>query len=167
MDHIHAEITGARNVEILFERFPDDLHGALYSEIHALAEELLARVEAATPSRTGRLRSQERARMFDDKNRIAGVVDIAGEKGSRDFGKASALEYGAHRPTKVKAHKMRLDHAWGAALNAPMTVLVDAYTRTPDIAEHAFERGPLAAMQGEIFTRLGAVVDKAAAKAGA
>ncbi len=164
MADIRIDITGARQVGLRFEAFPDVLYDDLRREIDSLSTELFARVQAATPRRTGELLGQERLRLFTDANRITGYVDIAGAKGSQDFAKASALEYGAHRPTKVEAHSMGLDHYWADKLAAPITVLVTAYSRTPDIAEHAFERGPLAEMQPEVAARLNAVVARASAK---
>ena len=161
MDDIHIAVTGDRQVGLRFEEFPDALYVALRQEVDALSIELLARIEAATPSRTGKLRSQERLRLFTDENRITGYIDIAGAKGSQDFAKASALEYGAHKATQVAAHAMKLDHHWSLKLAAPETVLVAAYSRTPDITETAFERGPLDAMAPEIVARLNAVVEKA------
>jgi len=165
MDNIRINITGDRQAGLKFEEFPDDLYEDLHREIDALTHELLGLVQAATPSHTGRLRSQERARIFTDKNRITGYIDVAGEKGSQDFAKAGAIEYGAHRKTKVSEHSMKLDHAWGQMLNAPITVIVAAYERTPNIAAHAFERGPLAVMQPQILGRLNDAVSQAVAKA--
>lgn len=167
MDAIRIDVTGDRQVGLRFEQFPDALYEDLRKEIDALSIELLTRVEAATPDRTGQLRSQERLRLFTDPNRITGYVDITGTKGSQDFAKAGALEYGAHRATKVSAHEMKLDHHWSLKLAAPEMVLVAAYARTPNIEEFAFERGPLAAMQPEIVSRLNAVVEKAVAEASA
>lgn len=167
MDSVRVDIKGDRRVGVVFEEFPDDLYADLRTEIEALTAELLGLVEAATPDRTGRLRGQEKMRVFADKDHIKGQVFIAGEKGSQDFAKAGALEYGAHRATKVRAHKMRLDHAWETRLADPITVLVGAYSRTPDIDEHRFERGPLAGMAGEIAARLNAVVEKAVARTNA
>ncbi len=167
MDTIKIDLAGVRQVGLRFDEFPDALYADLKQEIDALSIELLARIEAATPDRTGRLRSQERLRLFTDPNRITGYIDIAGDKGSQDFAKAAALEYGAHNPTKVAAHDMKLDHFWDKKLAEPVTVLVEAYNRTPDIAEFAFERGPLAAMQPEVVARLNAVVAKSTAQANA
>ncbi len=163
MDSVHIDISGANRVGLRFEEFPDVLYEGLRQEIDLLSNELFARIEAATPSKTGRLRSQERLRLFTDKDRITGYVDIAGEGGSQDFAKAGALEYGAHKKTNVSSQSMKLDHAWGNKLAEPMTVIVAAYDRTPNIAEHAFERGPLAEMEPEIMARLEAVVEKATA----
>ena len=96
MDLVRIDVTGDRQVGLRFDAFPDALYEDLKTEIDALATELYARIEAATPSRTGLLRSEERVRLFADPNRISGYVDIAGAKGSQDFAKAAALEYGAH-----------------------------------------------------------------------
>ena len=171
-DMIHIDVKGDRQVGLRFETFPDALYDELRQEITALANELFGRVAAATPELTGKLRSQERLRIFADPNRITGYVDIAGGKGSNDYAKAGALEYGSKgKPTKVSAHHMRLDHHWSIMLAAPETVMVtklgEDYSRTPNIEEFAFERGPLEAMQPEILARLSAVVEKAAAEANA
>lgn len=167
MDAIRIAVSGERQAGIRFDRFPDALYADLRREIDSLSIELFARVEAATPEVTGRLRAQERVRLFTDPNRITGYVDIQGGKGSQDFAKAAALEYGAHRSTKVTGHAMRLDHFWADKLAAPITVLVGAYSRTPNIDAFAFERGSLALMQPEISARLNAVVEKAVAEANA
>lgn len=167
MDAIHVDIKGDRRVGIVFDEFPDQLYADLRAAIETLTAELLGLVEEATPNRTGRLRSQEHMRVFADKNHIKGQVFIAGEKGSQDFGKAAALEYGARKATNVRGHAMRLDHAWGQMLVEPETVMVGAYTRTPNIDEYRFERGPLAGMAAEINARLEAVVEKAVARTNA
>jgi hypothetical protein len=167
MDSIRIDIANARQVGLRFDTFPDALYEDLKTEINALSIELYARIQAATPNRTGALRAAERLRIFADQSRITGYVDIAGAKGSQLFAKASALEYGAHRSTKVKAHSMGLDHHWSKKLDQPQEVLVKAYSRTPNIQEVAFERGPLATMQPEVAARLNAVVAKATAEANA
>lgn len=164
MDPIHIEVTGDRQVGLRFEEFPDDLYEGLRRKVEAFSNELFARVVASTPELTGLLRSEERVRLFTDPNRITGYVDIAAVKGSQDFAKAAALEWGAHASTAVKAHPMRLDHHWDQLLAEPETVLVADYNRTPDIAEHAFERGPLAEMQPEIIAGLNEVVEKSVAE---
>lgn len=164
MDSIRINVTGDRRVGLRFEEFPDHLYDDLRQEIDSMTNELFAMVQAATPSRTGELRSQERMRLFTDKSRITGYVDVAGKSGSQDFAKAGALEYGAHRKTKVASHSMKLDHLWGEKLNAPMDVVVKAYERTPNIAEHAFVRGPLEAMQPQVVSRMNAIVERAVAQ---
>ena len=150
---IHATVTGDRQVGLRFDAFPDALHDDLLAAIGALGQQLDDMVLAAEPDLTGRLRSETRLRIFDDKTRIKAEVDVSAEQA-----KAGALEYGAHRATKVGAHHMRLDHAWRRALSEPMDVLVADYTRTPDIAEVDFLRGPLGEMSPQIIERLNAVV---------
>jgi hypothetical protein len=163
MDAIRVNVTGERQVGLLLEEFPNAFYDALLREVNALTRELLALIQARTPTRTGQLRSEERARVYADQTRIAGRVSVAGD--AKDAAKAGALEYGAHRATSVRAHQMHLDHVFANALAAPMNVLVDAYTRTPDIAEVAFERGSLGAMEPEILERLNAVAVKAVGEA--
>lgn len=164
MDTIRIDVTGDRQVGLRFDQFPDVLYEDLRKEIDALSIELYVRVQAATPTQTGLLHSQERLRLFTDENRITGYVDIQGRTGA-DFAKAGALEYGAKRTHKVAAHAMELDHFWADKLNAPITVMVGAFSRSANGPELAFERGPLEAMRPEIIGRLNAVVEKAVAKA--
>lgn len=166
MDTIKIDIAGDRQVGLRFDEFPDALYEDLRQEIDGITVELFAMIQALTPERTGALRSQERLRLFQDKTRITGYIDIAGSVGN-DFAKAGALEWGAHRPAKVSAHQMRLDHYWATKLNEPEMVVVDAYTRSTNVMEHAFERGPLAEMTPQILARLNAVVEKSVAKANA
>jgi hypothetical protein len=169
MDSVRIDVQGALSVGLRFDRFPDALYDDLKREIEALSAELLARVEAATPSRTGRLRSKERVRLFTDPGSIKGQVFIdAGKVSGGEYAKAAALEYGETGEwADVKRHDMLLDHVFARKLVAPTVVLVAAFARVPNIEEHAFERGPLAAMQPEVQARLNAVVEKAAAEANA
>jgi hypothetical protein len=163
MDTIRIGLTGERQAGIRFEEFPDALYEELRKTIDSLTNELFARVVAATPDKTGDLRSHERVRVFTDENRITGYVDITGTVA--DIKKAAALEYGAHKATAVKSHSMKLDHFWNQALSSPIDVMVSAYERTPNVTATVFERGPLAEMQGEIIGRLNAVVEQAVAGA--
>jgi hypothetical protein len=167
MDSIRIDITGDRQVGLRFDAFPDVLYDDLRREIESLSSDLYSLVQAAVPVEAGELRSQVRRRVFTDKTRITGYIDISAEKGSKAFAKAGALEYGAHRPTEVSPHPRSLDHYWAHKLNEPVAVLVGAYDRTPNIAEYAFERGSLAAMQPEVLARLNAVVEKAVAETNA
>jgi hypothetical protein len=165
MDGFRIAITGDRQTGVRFEEFPDGLYRDLLQEITALTRQLFAMVQSRTPSRSGRLRGAERMQVFADTRRITGRVTVAGDK--KDAAKAGALEYGAHRTTSVAAHQMRLDHVFGTMLAAPMTALVGAYNRTPNVREVAFERGPLESMRPEILERLGGVVERAVGEANA
>jgi hypothetical protein len=156
---VKIDLDGERMVGLRFEEFPDDLHDALLGEINAISNELFARVQAATPSKTGELRSQERLRIFDQEERIRGYISIAGGSNSGAYAKAGALEYGSKgKPVDVRSHTKRLDHFWENRLRAPINVLVEAYSRTPNIAERNFMRGPLDAMAPEILSRLNRVI---------
>ena len=156
-------ISGDRAVELKFETFPQRLHTRLFSDITTLTGRLAALVRSRVPSQTGKLESQIVGQVFDADARITGRVTVAGVKGSQDFAKAGALEYGAHNLTKVRAHEMRLDHVFADRLNAPLTVMVDAYQRTPNIAESNFMRGSIEDMHGEIVQGLRDGVSETAA----
>jgi hypothetical protein len=167
MDSIKIDVTGDRLVGLRFDEFPTDLHDALLEQIEGLTSELLGRVRARIPRKTGDLSGKLRQRVFDDEHKITGRVDIFSDD-PQDHRKAGALEYGSKgRPVKVKGHSMKLDHFWKDKLAAPITVLTKAYNRVPTIAEHAFERGALAAMQPTVLSTLNAVVERAVQKANA
>jgi hypothetical protein len=165
MDAIRINVTGAQQAGVRFEEFPDDLYADLKKEIEALSNDLFVGVEANAPEKTGDLRSRVRRRVFTDKDRITGYVDIQGD--GKDLAKAGALEHGAHRAHKVDTHRMRLDHFWAVRLAKPVTVIVEAFSRTANLAERAFERRTLEAMRPEVIMRLNAVVERATAKANA
>jgi len=144
-------VSGDRDVALRFEQFPEGLRQRLHGAIERLTERLAARVRAATPKRSGRLASEVRSRVEDGPEFVRGRVFIDAPDG-RDAGKAAALEYGAHKPPRkgfVVEHKRSLNHLWGRAVS-PMEVIVDRYTRTANIMERRYLRGPFQAMRGEI-----------------
>ena len=164
MDAVHFTATGARKAEVVLEQFPDALYEDLRKEIDALTHEVFAIVQSRTPSKTGRLRSEERVWIWADREKITGRINIDAPKGSEEFAKAGALEYGAHNARGlIKAHSMRLDHAWEQRLDSPITVMVAAHARPPNIAEVSFIRGALAEVP--VAERLNAVVEHRAAGA--
>lgn len=145
---IGIALVGDRRVALRFDKFPERVHSELLERITALTEKLRDRVIAAEPERTGKLKAHTTSSIEDRATRIVGRVTITGE-----FGKAGALEYGAHATTRVKAHLARLDHVFGKMIE-PTMVMVAAHSRHVNIAEHKFLRGPLAAMQEEIIESL-------------
>lgn len=158
MSSIRIDIKGAQKVGLRFEQFPDDLRANLLSEIDDMSQQLFGMVQAVTPEATGRLRSQEGVKVFDDKDKISGKVYVLAEN-AQDAIKAADLEYGSTgKSVDVKQHEMSLDHIFDKMLANPMMVTVPTYARTPNVAAHRFERGPLETMQPEIITRLNAVV---------
>jgi hypothetical protein len=154
-------IEGATQVALRFDKFPADLHDALKDAITKDTTVLEGRVREATPARTGRLRSQIDSAVFDDKTKITGAVFVSGDD-RNDFAKAGALEYGAHGTATVKAHAQTLTQVFGVMLDAPMQVMVEAYTRQTNIVAHRFMRNPFSAMESEIEADLREVVDAAA-----
>lgn len=156
-DSIGVFVTGDREVELLFDEFPQRLHASLRVRIESLTEELYARIESAVPRRTGKLAQSVRSALRDTPDRIAGTVSVSGQ-----FAKAAALEYGAHAAFTRKAHAMRLDHVFARKLAGPITVDVPSASVTADIAERRFLRGPEAEMAGEVEADLRAAIDEAA-----
>jgi hypothetical protein len=167
-DAVYVTVSGERRVALKLDEFPQELRGQLEARISELTAELQAQVEAAAPSRTGKLKSEIRGRVFaDNPKHVSGIVDVYAPKGSGEFAKAAALEYGASASTNVSTHPMKLDHYWADKLAAPTTVLVAAHSRTVNIAEHDFLRGPLAAMEPQIQMALEEVVEAATIEADA
>lgn len=157
-DGIGVLVDGDRRVEAQFDAIPRALHDDLLDLFQGLVPELTARVQAAAPDRTGKLRSQIKGQVFDDKTRISGRVAVGGDSGN-DLAKAGALEFGAHGTARVSAHEMRLDHLWGEMLNAPMMVMVEAHTRQLDLMAQRFLRDPFAGLEGEIVEKIKGVAD--------
>ena len=64
---------GERELALRFDTFPVRAHQKLQERINGLTAELGARVQAATPVRTGRLRSEITPNLYADQpDRVAG-----------------------------------------------------------------------------------------------
>lgn len=159
---IAADLKVDRKTGLIFDEFPARAFGALLARITSLTQDLESRVSALVPVASGELRGLVQSFVDATPDRIAGKVKLIA-KSPADFGKAAALEYGAHQSTRVKAHVMRLDHIYAQAI-APLQVSVAAYSRTPNIAEHRFLRGPLAAMQQLVLDQLHAAIAEVASE---
>lgn len=160
MPDVFVTIEGARRVAAKFEAFPPGVLEALKPVIAEKIGELGTRIEAIVPRATGKLASEIRTSVRSGKDYVSGSVRVTAE-----FAKAGALEYGAHRQTKVKEHQMRLDHRWSRAMQPPELVSVPTHTRTPDIAEQRFMRGPLEEMRAAIEAAIDEAVASATAEA--
>jgi hypothetical protein len=157
MANIGVTVTGDKQVAIRFDQFPVKLHDKLLAIIRSLTTGLAAKIKAAEPQRSGKLRSETTSAVYDDAGRkISGRVFVSG-----DYKKAGALEYGAHGRAKISGHSARLDHVFGNHLNAPLTVAVAGFTRQMNIASRKFLRGPLAASASSIDEALQTVVNEA------
>lgn len=130
-----------------FDKMTPALQSRLKGEIGRITNELLARVRAAEPVRTGRLRGATAAYVDVRPNFVRGRVRISRGRGSRDVGAAfGALEYGGPGrrggPVSVRAYSRH-------------TGRVGAYgRRRPRIRARRFLRGPAAAMRPAIKARL-------------
>lgn len=156
-------VSGDRDVALRIEKFPDALHKRMRGAIERLTARLFAAVQP--PRKTGRLASEKRMTIDETPDAVRGRVTFAAT--GTEAAKIAALEYGAHNPIKggVSEHKRSLDHLWSLAIS-PMEVIVDRYNRTPNIAEHRFLRGPLAAMQDDAKRELTEAADGAARDTG-
>lgn len=148
-------IDSDKAIRAQFETFPKRYHELILEKITTWTADLKTRVSGSAPSRTGRLRSSIISRVIDRETRIKGLVTV-----DKDFVKAGALEYGAHRSTHVSGH-LRLQTHFFATQIVPERVYVSPYTRIPNIAEHRFMRGSLAGLEPEVVSTLGRLVDQA------
>ena len=119
------------------ESMPKQLQKRLQQTIGRLTRELLHKVEAREPVRTGRLRSLTHAYIDDNraKNYVRGRVRVLRRRGAHNVAAAAgALEYGSTgKKFAVQGYTRR-----GAR--------VRGYSRVGGIKEMRFLRGPAAAM---------------------
>jgi hypothetical protein len=161
-DIISVTITGDRALQVKLDELPSRIHDRLVGPITRLTERLEAAVREDAPDRTGKLRSEITSRVYDDPDRITGRVFIAAGDDKEAYGKAAALEYGAHGTAQVSAHEARLDHVF-SRLVAPMEVMVRRHSRRLDIAARLFFRGPERALAPEAEAEIRAAIDAAIA----
>lgn len=159
------EIRGERRVGLRFEQFPQEAYSALFTAIDELIAELFDRVMASIPRRSGALADALTYTVRGYPDRIAGYVGFgkSGENPVKIFAQAAALEYGAHTKGMVKAHRFQLDHVFSHAIEPMMVMIKEAYSRTPDIVEHAFLRGSLSGMDTQIIMTMQAALDSVTA----
>lgn len=158
-----VSIPNERQVLLRLAQLPIALRSQLLPTITSLAEQLLSRVQAAEPSRTGTLRSSTRMFVDQGENFIRGRVRILGRPGGRGGAHniaAAALEYGVNRSIKVRAHQMRLEHVFGRAGERHL-VMVDAYQRRTQIRARRFLRDPAAALRERARNELETAINQA------
>ncbi len=155
---VSVQTRGVREVTLRFDEFPAQLHQKLEARIGALTETLLSRVQAATPVRTGRLRSELTAREFgDSQNRVAGYVSVYAPGIKGEYAKAATLEYGTDKPRRIPDHS-GVFHRLGRGQKSIRSRL----TRAVHIDPFRYLRGPLEEMRPEITAALEEVVAAAA-----
>lgn len=123
-------------LRVRLDRIPIELRTRLYQTIGRLTRELLVKVEAREPVRTGRLRRLTEAYVDDNKikNFIRGRVRVLRSRDHNTAAAAGALEYGSTgKRFSVGGYRRR-----GGT--------VRPYQRVGGIHEMRFLRGPAAAM---------------------
>jgi hypothetical protein len=151
-----------RRTLVQFEQFPERLRAAIRQRLEGLTEELKARIEAREPEDKGKLRSETTSRIFNDPNKVVGAVFIEGGLPKAEYGKAAALEYGAHSTTTVRAHLERRTRIFGRFV-APMRVAIEQHSRRVNIEADRFLRGGIEEMREQVLDELHAAIEEALA----
>ena len=142
---INAVIQGERDIALRLEQMPQVVHQRLLSRIGALTARLYAAVEEREPRRTGKLTGETVEVIDETPDLVRGRVRVAA-RDRNEWGKAAALEYGAHGSVTVRAYQ-RQGHT---PRGTPAQQMVEAYQRRVNIPERRYERGALEGMRGEI-----------------
>ncbi len=154
-----AVITGDRRVVARFGEWPKELQGSLLARITDLTKQLESRVRDLAPSRTDKLKDEITSRIFDDPQKIKGLVTLESGLSGSEYAKAAALEYGAHRSTDVRKHRRTITEAFGRTIS-PTSADVRAYSRIANIDAQVYLRGGLADVEGDAVTQLQQVIDQ-------
>jgi hypothetical protein len=138
---VRIEVSDTR-VQLMFDQLPKTLQANLKVKIDALTAELLAKVRAGEPHRTGRLMQETRRFVDEREDWVRGRVRVLGPGGRGHAIAAAALEYGAHRAFPVKGYSRR----GGTA--------VSGYDRHANIAARRFLRGAAEGMRAKVLAEL-------------
>lgn len=160
---INFELTNERRAGLRFDNFPVAAHDSLLERITTLTRQLEAAILSRVPVATGKLAAEIKSFVDDKTTRISGKVKVLSTGGKSDHGKAAALEYGATGHFQVQAHQRVVTNVFGRAV-APTTQFIEAYSRSANITEHRFLRGPLAEIRAEVAVQLRAALSEADAK---
>lgn len=147
-------------VVVRLESLPQRLQDRLYVTIKGLTDELLAKVEAREPVRTGRLRSLTQS--YVDVNRkklfVRGRVRVLRTRRHNTAAAAGALEYGSTGKRFPVSGYMRRGERGRFAYR------VQSYQRVGGVSEMRFLRGPAAAMLPKARAELQRVLREELAK---
>lgn len=155
-----VETTGDRELALRFDTFPARAREKLVDRITALTERLKARVEAATPYKTGKLRGEITSVVYGDQpDRVAGYVEVYAPGAPGEYPKAATLEYGSDKPR-------RRSDSGGIfrRLGAGQKRIESRLTNTVHIEAYRYLRGPFADMNDEVYSELNAALAEAAAE---
>jgi hypothetical protein len=154
-----AVITGDRQVVARFAEWPNEIHDTLLERIKKLTDELYGRVRALAPEQSGKLKDEIVSRVFDDPEKIKGLVTLTDKLPRSEYIKAAALEYGSHRSVKVRKYRRTISEAFGRDIS-PTSIDVSAYSRMADIEARLFLRGGLAGMEEQATAELTAAMNE-------
>lgn len=157
MSGVTVTTQGDKELAIRFEKFPTELHAALFARIQVLTATLEARVQAATPHLSGTLQSEETERTFGDvATRVAGYVGVyAPNDPTKEYPKAATLEYGTDRPRRAfkKGFGLR------AGLTAHRKLIVGKLSKPVHIEAKRFLRASLESMRSDILAAFDDVIN--------
>lgn len=147
----------ANTVVNRFRDLPPGLQKVLLARLKPVEQNMLARVQAAVPKRSGKLLSEIKGFLDSGPDwvraRVRVVIDKnagASRRGNYDAGKAAALEYGAHNIVQVRAFRRRRGED------------VRSYQRRVNIAVRSFLRGPFQATKPEAEAAIRAAIAEVA-----
>lgn len=144
---------GDRELAQRFDEFPSLARAKLTAKITSLIQILQSRIQAATPYKSGRLRSEIAGRVYADQpTRIAGYVGVRAQIAT-EYAKAATLEYGSD------AVRKRVSEARNR--------LIERVSKPVHIKEYAYLRGPFAAMRDEIEADVAEALKEAAQESNA
>lgn len=158
--HFSIEEHDSGRIRLRLDQLPEKIRRQLKAEIGRLTNQLLQRVKAAEPVRTGTLRQQTVAFIDEGFSKkggrwVRGRVRVLRDEGGSNYGRiAGALEYGApgkrrRGPVPVAAYRRE-------------SVKVRAHTRRrPRIQAMRFLRGPAAALRPRARAALEAIINQA------
>lgn len=166
MISIQVKPEDERRIELHLEELPSRLMTRMKPVITELTNELLRRIHAAEPVRTGRLRQSTQAFVDEHPDRITGRVRVVTGRGlgavrGSTHEAYAALEYGAHRSFVVHQHEEHLSHVFRRRADNHL-VMVQAYTRRANITAQRFMRGPATAMRARVLAEFQRVIDEEA-----
>lgn len=163
---VTVEVKGERQLYEHLDALPAELEARLTPTITSLTRELLMRVRAAEPFRTGALRASTRSFVDAHPGSIRGKVRVLMSPTGSRRGKglsihnvaAAALDYGVHSRFEVRAHRMRLNHVFKR--NRSGFVIVNAYYRRVNIKARRFLQDPFEQMRPEAEAKIQRVLDE-------
>lgn len=156
-------ITGDRTLALKFDQFPDQARAALEVRITQFIDRIAAaseQHEPVSPGKTGRLRSEIKARVYTSKDRIAGYVSIYAPGMPGEYAKAAALEYGSDKPRHVFQRASRMT----SMLTNSRRRMVMRVSKPVHLKAYRYLRGPFDDMLNELNAALAQALEDAVAE---